>query len=128
MRIYLVDNDPFVTLVLQDFLSKLGHEAVAFDAADHLLDSLEENARLPDLVISDKCMAVRNGLKFLREAHRRLPGVHFLLIMSNGTNGHNRAALPPDEAVALGVYAYLHKPFELAELEFLLLRLSEQFS
>ena len=120
MRIYLFDDEPIITITLQDFLSDLGHEVVSFGSTYELLDHLEKSPEPVDLIISDLHVPNGNGITLIREVHKRYPDISIMIIM-----GHDGPTLSTNEAISYGVYTYLHKPIRLSELELLLVRLSE---
>jgi len=119
MRICLVERENIVRNTLQDFLSDLGHAVLIFNALDDLSTTLDRHARSVDLIITDLLPANGKAISLLRTLHQRCPDIPF--IITSTSNG----VLPAREALQCGVYGYLHKPFRLAELELMLLRLAE---
>ena len=116
MRICLVGEESIATQTLQEFLSDLGHNVISVRSSHELLDQLK--FRSADVMIANLGMAGNDT--WIREVHRRYPEVAIVLM----TTGH--PSLSAEEALSYGVYAYLHKPISLAELELLLVRLSER--
>lgn len=122
MRIYLVEEENIVKRIIRDFLTELGHEVVVINVPYNLPDSLSKNLHPVDLIIMDFPATDRETtVRMIRELHERRPEIPFVLRASS-------VVLSADEAVQCGVYAYLHKPVRLAELELLLTRLSERRS
>ena len=119
MRIYLVEEENVVRQIIRDFLTDLGHEVIVLDALDDLLDTLTTDPHPVDLVIVDLPTPKRDAIaRGMREVHRHHPEIPLVVRVSG-------ALLSADEAVQCGVCAYLHKPVRLAELELMLIRLSE---
>ena len=116
MRICLTGEESIVAQTFQSFLSDLGHEVVLVQSLHELLDHLASQPA--DLVITDLRTPGDNAL--MGEVHRKYPDVAIVIM----TDGH--PSLSAEEAIASGVYAYLHKPVSLAELEFLVVRSSER--
>jgi two-component system nitrogen regulation response regulator GlnG len=92
-----------------------------FDAPDlelHTASSGEEGLRLiseihPDLVLSDIRMAGLNGLETLRKIRQMDPRLPVILMTAYGTT---QMAI---EAMKLGAYDYLLKPFDVPKLKHL---------
>ena len=90
-----------------------------FDASDielHTASSGEEGLRLipkvkPDLVLSDIRMAGLNGLETLRRIRQLDPQLPVILMTAYGTT---QTAI---EAMKLGAYDYLLKPFDVPRLK-----------
>jgi len=118
MRVCIVGEESIVTQTLRGFLSDLGHQVAVIGTTDELLDRLA--VQPVDVVITDLHMP--GNVAPIREVHQRHPDVAIVMM----TAGH--PPLSMEEALSCGVYAYLHKPISLAELELLLVRLSERHS
>jgi len=116
IRICLVGEESIVTKILCDFLSDLGHRVVRVHPACELPDHLASQTE--DLVIMD--LHGPGDTVLLRKMHQEYPHVAVVL-MTVGSPPLSR-----EETLSCGVYAYLHKPISLAELELLLVRLSER--
>ena len=119
MRIGLVEEKSIVRNTLQDFLTDVGHTVLICNALDDLPDVLDHSPHSVDLILTDLVPANGKLTALMRSLHGRYPEVPFVLI--TGSND----ILLPSEAIRCGVHAYLHKPIRLAELELMLLRLSE---
>lgn len=108
MRILLADDDSSVRRVLQFKLEKKGFEVSS--AADGLqaLDALKSNPF--DLLLSDIRMPKMDGIELLNEARSVQPNIKVILITAHATV--NQAV----QAVKLGAFDYITKPFEDEEL------------
>lgn len=107
-RILVVDDDPGVCELLQEFLRLEGYEVVTAATGEEALSFVERFH--PQLVLLDLELPGRNGLTVLRRlaAERQHPGVIII-------TGHGDAA-SIEEALALGSFDYLTKPLDLEQL------------
>ena len=117
-RILIVDDEQG----LLDFLTVLcqgeGYEVVTAASASEARERLVD--RVPDLVLCDMMMPDGNGLDLLREirAHDSGPAV---IMMTAYTS--TRSAI---EAMKLGAYDYVPKPFDVDELKVVIQRALEK--
>ncbi len=119
MHIYLVEVDNYARQMVAQHLRGLGHQVSLLAAPEDLLGELAAEPSSVDLVIADLPPGrSRSTGEALRLAHRRYPTIPVLLRASS-------ELLPTTQAVQCGVYGYLSKPFQPAELELLLIRLAE---
>ena len=107
-RILVADDEPSIRKVLQAHLSRDGHHvSVATDGAD----AIGRLAHEPfDLVITDLKMPGVGGLELLAFVRQNHPGLPIIIITAHGTVD---SAV---EALKLGAYDYITKPFDLIEL------------
>ena len=118
LRVCIAGEESIVTQTLRGFLADLGHQVVAVSSPHELLDRLASHP--VDLVITD--LQMPGDIEPIREVHQQHPDVAVVMM----TAGH--PPLSMEEALSCGVYAYLHKPISLIELELLLVRLAERDS
>ncbi len=108
MRILLVDDDASVRRVLQFKLQKRGFLVeTAADGLDALKRLKDEQF---DLLLSDIKMPELDGLELLERAHRSQPDLKVVLITAHATVSQ------AVQAVKLGAFDYITKPFEDDEL------------
>ena len=109
-RVLVVDDDPILRKILQNFLAQKGYQievAVSGDAALQIWEKYQ-----PDLIVSDVNMPSMDGLEFCRRL-RALPSgqlVPFIFLsgqdeLEDRLKGHSSGA---DD--------YITKPFEMQEL------------
>jgi len=109
-RILLVDDDSLFREVVVRHLEQAGHQVMDVDSVDGALGCLRD--ALPDLLITDIHMPVRDGLELMREVRKDYPGVR-IVAMSGGL----AAATDPDaRARELGADGFLAKPFSRRQL------------
>lgn len=108
MKILLVDDDSSVRRVLQFKLEKKGF---AVETASDGLEALAALKKEPfDLLLSDIRMPRMDGIELLNEAKTAQPNIKVILITAHATV--NQAV----QAVKLGAFDYITKPFEDDEL------------
>lgn len=117
-RILVVDDEEPMRRLLADFLTQLQYEVVT--AADGM-EALQKFAEGEfDLVISDRVMPKMDGLSLLQEVKARDPQVIFLMI--TGYPSFETAV----EAMKVGAYDYVPKPFQLEDVRLRLERALER--
>ena len=108
-RILIIDDDPAMVSVISDICQERGHQTVAYASGQKALDNLLTHS--PQLVITDLRMDKVGGLDILRECRQTLPQTPVILITAYKTV---ETAL---EAMKLGAYDYITKPFKVDELQ-----------
>lgn len=108
MRILVVDDEPVVCTVLASILEKKGYEVATEDSGKSALVFLEHHP--VDLLLSDICMDGMNGVELMRQARRLYPNL--AVIMVTGYASIDTAV----EAMQLGAFDYIRKPFKHDEL------------
>ncbi len=116
-RILIIDDDPAMVAVVSDICQERGHQTIAFNSGQKAIENLA--AQAPQLVISDLRMDKVGGLDILRESKRVLPQTPVILITAYAKV---ESAL---EAMKLGAYDYITKPFKVDELQFVIQRALE---
>jgi DNA-binding NtrC family response regulator len=108
-RILIIDDDPAMVSVISDICQERGHQTVAYASGTKALENLATHS--PQLVISDLRMDKVGGLDILRECREVLPQTPVILITAYKTV---ETAI---EAMKLGAYDYITKPFKVDELQ-----------
>ncbi|HOD82201.1 MAG: Cyclic di-GMP phosphodiesterase response regulator RpfG [Planctomycetes bacterium ADurb.Bin126] len=109
VRVLVVDDEPGVCDLVQQALRQVGATcAVAFDNASALQLLAEEDY---SVIIADVCLGDRSGLDLLAHVRRHNPACHVILI----TAAHSTTYLA--DAIRLGAFDYLHKPFSIESLK-----------
>lgn len=107
-RVLIVDDDPDLRMILRDLLGEAGYETIDAEDGRQCLNLTKK--RDPDALLLDLKMPGMSGsqvLKELRDLHCQAP----VIIMTG--YGDIRSAV---EAMRLGAYDYLSKPFNNDEL------------
>jgi len=84
-RVLLVDDEPMLRSALRQYLEFSGHTVTDARDGDDALALMR--SELPDIVVSDVLMPMRDGLSLCREvrADPKLAGVPFLFITARST-------------------------------------------
>jgi response regulator RpfG family c-di-GMP phosphodiesterase len=107
-KILIVDDEPSICDILEKFLKKKGYEVVRSNDGAMALELVKSDSI--DLVVSDIKMPGMSGVELLqkiREHDRTLP-----VLITTGFPTLDTAI----EALKLGAYDYLTKPFHLEEI------------
>jgi DNA-binding NtrC family response regulator len=116
--ILMVDDEPHVLKSFQRALRKEPYTLMTAQGSEEGLKLLE--ARDVSLVISDYKMPQMNGLEFLKSVKAQYP--HILAIMLTGQAEIQIAVQAINEA---GVYKFIQKPWDDADLRITILRALE---
>jgi DNA-binding response OmpR family regulator len=119
-RVLIVDDEPFVVGVLQECFTRFKHgHAYEVTTAGSAADAFAILQREPfDLILLDNVLPgtgaqvpFKQGLDLLKRV--RDLGVATPILMMTGAGDAQREA----EALRAGATSYLHKPFDLRELD-----------
>ena len=119
-RILIIDDDLAMVSVISDICQEQGHETIVFSSGPKALESLV--AQAPQLVISDLRMDKVGGMDILRECRELLPQTPVILITAF------KAVETALEAMKMGAYDYITKPFKVDELQLTIQRALENQS
>jgi len=117
-RVLVVDDDPSSRQFCLEVLELLGVEVEGVETANEALARLEDGQI--DIVVSDVRMPGGNGIELLKSIKANHPGVDVLVMTGFGTIAE------AVEAVKLGAYDYITKPFKLDDFRRLFTRLMER--
>lgn len=107
-RILVVDDEESIREFLEIMLKKEGYEVTCAEDGAKAKDLLQK--RSFDMVISDLQMPNMTGIELLRHVKETYPDLVFMLITAFGTT---ESAV---EAMKMGAYDYLTKPFKIDEV------------
>lgn len=107
-RILIVDDEPEITSILNDLFAPM-HECSTAGSAEEAIDKLEVNAY--DLVISDITMPGMSGLELIPRVKSLAP--NSVVVMVSGMQTVESAI----DALRLGAFDYVMKPFDLRQVE-----------
>jgi two-component system response regulator AtoC len=108
-RILIIDDDPAMVQVISDICQERGHTTVAFNSGQKAVENLATHS--PQLIITDVRMDKVGGFEVLREAKEVLPGTPVIMITAY------KQIEVAIEAMKLGAYDYITKPFKVDELQ-----------
>ena len=107
-RVLIVDDEPEITEILSEYLSEQ-YDCVSAGAAEHALEHLRKSEF--ELVISDITMPGMSGLDMIPHVKSVSPDT--VVVMISGIQTAESAI----EALRLGAFDYLMKPFDLRQVE-----------
>ncbi|HEV2223030.1 MAG TPA: sigma-54 dependent transcriptional regulator [Candidatus Acidoferrales bacterium] len=118
IRFLVVDDEPSIRKLCMTIGEKLGFICSEAESAEVALATLERQAA--DVVIADLKLPQMSGVNLLREIKRILPGVEVAIMTGHGTI---ESAV---DAMKVGAYDYIEKPFRVEKLRLLLQRMAEK--
>lgn len=107
-RILVVDDEESIREFLEIMLKKEGYDVVCVEDGQEAIDILKKKSF--DMVISDMQMPNVTGIELLRHVKEQSPDLTFMMITAFGTT---ETAV---EAMKLGAYDYITKPFKIDEV------------
>jgi DNA-binding response OmpR family regulator len=107
-RILVVDNEAGILSVLTTLLKAEGYDVVPLREGDKAIEQLKSEEF--DLLVSDIRMTPVNGMEVLKIAREQRPGMAVIMLTAYGTV---ETAI---EALKLGAFDYVTKPFKVDEL------------
>ncbi len=114
----VVDDEPSIRKLCMTIGDKLGFICSEAESAEVALATLERQAA--DVVVADLKLPQMSGVNLLREIKRILPGVEVAIMTGHGTI---ESAV---DAMKVGAYDYIEKPFRVERLRLLLQRMAEK--
>lgn len=111
-NICVVDDEDIIRISLTDDLKDIGHQVNEFADPAEALQFIKEN--YVDIVITDIRMPKMDGIKLLSEIKKINTEIYVIIMTAYGSV---KSAV---EAMKIGAYDYLLKPFEIDELSLLL--------
>jgi two-component system, NtrC family, response regulator AlgB len=108
-RVLLVDDEPNILKTVRICLENSGFEVTSYSNPLQGLDALGANRF--DIAFYDLKMTPIDGMQLLRETRQKSPDTTVILMTAHGSID---SAV---EAIKLGAYDYLQKPFEFTELQ-----------
>ncbi len=120
LEILLVEDNERVRNVIRSLLKKSKYSVEVVADGESAIEKLRH--RYFDLVISDYKMAQMNGIELLREIKRSWPATEVIIITAFGTISKGV------EAIKLGAFDYITKPFDNQELLKIVARFIEKRS
>ena len=104
-HILIVDDEPSMRRNIADLMTIEGYSSSEADSGDNALELVQKI--IPDLVLLDINLPQRDGLTVLADIQKLFPKLPVIMFTAYGTS--ERAI----EAMKLGAFDYIEKPFEL---------------
>src|SRR5690348_4302286 len=116
--ILIADDEASIRHVLSLVLAEKGYEVRAVQDGEEAFKELQ--ARPYDAVICDVRMPKKDGMQLLKDALPLWPELTFIMMSAYGSTD------APLQAVALGAYDYVPKPFKPEEMVLVLRKAEER--
>lgn len=107
--ILIVDDEETIRFSMKEFLEGQGYEVIVAETCEQALEKINEF--LPDLVLLDLRLPNMGGIELLEKVKTKDPNA--LIIVMTGYGSVDSAV----EAMKIGAYDYLEKPFKTAHLK-----------
>jgi two-component system response regulator PilR (NtrC family) len=107
-RILIVEDEKSMREVLKILLEEEGYETASAPEGLEAIEKLQQD--IFDIVITDINMPKADGFEVLRKVKEMSPSTMVIMITAFGT------AESTIEAMKLGAYDYIHKPFKIDEI------------
>ena len=117
MRVLVVDDDKIIRVPLRDDLKDAGYEATDVESAEEAWAAVEQGPY--DVVVTDIRMPGMDGIAFLEKMKEAHPETAVIMMTGYGTVEN------AVQAMKLGAYEYITKPFDNEELLLILDRVRE---
>jgi DNA-binding NtrC family response regulator len=117
-RILIIDDEEKITRILKEAIAAEGYDVETCSSAEEALPLIEKGNI--DIILCDLRLGGMDGLDLLRRSRKISPGTDFVMMTAYAS------ALTAVEAMRLGAYEYLIKPFQIDEVILLLRRISER--
>ncbi len=119
MHILVIDDERLVRVTTADDLRDAGHRVQEFSSAKAALQYLREYHEDVDVVLTDLKMPEMDGLELTKKIKTDYPEIVVLLMTAYATVD------TAVEAMKIGAYDYIPKPFQMDELFIALERIAE---
>ncbi len=107
-RLIVVDDEVELMTTLCEMLAKEGYEAIGFTSGPDVLEAMQEKEF--DLLLTDLMMPDMDGITLIKKALEMDPELWSIIMTGNGTI---QTAV---DAMKLGTFDYILKPFKLSTL------------
>jgi len=118
VRLLVVDDEQSIRKLCMTIGNSLGYSCAEAESAELALSRLEQEA--PDLVLTDLKLPTQSGVELLRQAKSLYPRTEIAIM-----TGHGSIESAVD-AMKLGAYDYIEKPFRVEKMRLLLQRMAEK--
>jgi len=114
VRILVADDDEYIRNLLAEFMEKAGYQTDLAESVNSALSFIQRNDY--DIILMDKNMPdaegnLEGGMSLLKYAKEHMPSTEAIMITGHATT---ETAI---QAMKLGAFDYIMKPFALSELE-----------
>jgi two-component system response regulator AtoC len=117
-RLLVVDDEQSIRRLCMTIGNTLGYICAEAESAEAALARVEADA--PDLILTDLKLPTKSGVELLKQAKTLLPHTEVAIM-----TGHGSIESAVD-AMKLGAYDYIEKPFRVEKMRLLLQRMAEK--
>ena len=117
-RLLVVDDEQSIRRLCMTIGNTLGYLCAEAESAEAALARLDSDA--PDLILTDLKLPTMSGVELLKQAKTLLPHTEVAIM-----TGHGSIESAVD-AMKLGAYDYIEKPFRVEKMRLLLQRMAEK--
>jgi len=118
VRLLVVDDEQSIRKLCMTIGNTLGYLCAEAESAEAALAKLDAEA--PDLILTDLKLPMLSGVELLKQAKMILPRAEVAIM-----TGHGSIESAVD-AMKLGAYDYIEKPFRVEKMRLLLQRMAEK--
>ena len=108
-KVLIIDDEAAILNLMSKSCRQQGHDVTAVQTGKDGIKALDTIQ--PDLMIVDLLIGDMNGLDIIRYSEENYPSTQVIMVTGNGS------VETAVEAMRLGAFDYLTKPFELADLQ-----------
>jgi len=108
MKILIIEDEKITLVTLRDALKKKGHIVTACESGKEGLENIDQSVF--DVVLTDLRLPAMSGIDILKKVKEKDPNTHVIVMTAYGTIEN------AVEALQLGAYDYMTKPFSYDEL------------
>ena len=108
-KVLIIDDEAAILNLMSKSCRQQGHDVTAVQTGKDGIKALE--SLQPELMIVDLLIGDMNGLDIIRYSEENHPSTQVIMVTGNGS------VETAVEAMRLGAFDYLTKPFELADLQ-----------
>lgn len=108
-KIIIIDDEPGILQVMKKLCERMGHDTYAYQSGRDGLAAIASN--VPDVLVVDLRIGDMNGLQIIQKCHSEHPDMAIIMVTGYGT------VETAVEAMKLGAFDYITKPFELDDLQ-----------
>jgi two-component system, NtrC family, response regulator AtoC len=117
-RLLVVDDEQSIRRLCMTIGNTLGYSCAEAESAEAALARVESDA--PDLILTDLKLPTMSGVELLKQSKQLLPHTEVAIM-----TGHGSIESAVD-AMKLGAYDYIEKPFRVEKMRLLLQRMAEK--
>jgi two-component system response regulator AtoC len=118
VRLLVVDDEQSIRKLCMTIGTSLGYSCTEAESAETAIARIEQDA--PDLILTDLKLPTQSGVELLQQAKTLLPRTEVAIM-----TGHGSIESAVD-AMKLGAYDYIEKPFRVEKMRLLLQRMAEK--